>query len=134
MKYSSWLYLAIVICSTNVYAFESKVEIFEQFDDLRMVAFVSEKDIANSPEWNPDVSAPPLTVFQAIKAVRNFNSSSHSSGSVKEIEIRPMPKHAKHWHYLIKIKTKATKNKYDIYVVLMNGKVIPAIIEPQTYK
>ncbi|VAW56988.1 hypothetical protein MNBD_GAMMA07-2027, partial [hydrothermal vent metagenome] len=38
----------------------------------------------------------------------------------------------KHWHYLVKTEDNTAKTKYNIYVVLMNGKVIPAIIEPQT--
>ena len=134
MKYYPLLSLAIFVLSASVHGFQSKVEIFEQFDDLKMVAFISEKDINNSPEWNPDIGAPPLTVFQAIKSVRDFNKPSNFTGAIKEIEIRPVPKHGKHWHYLIKITNDATKTRYDIYVVLMNGKVIPAIIEPQTYK
>ncbi len=134
MKYYRWLSLAIIVLSASAHAFQSKVEIFEQFDDLRMVAFISEKDINSSPEWNPNIEVPPLTVFQAIKAVRDLNKPSNFTGAIKEIEIRPVPKYDKHWHYLIKIKNDARKTKYDIYVVLMNGKVIPAIIEPQTYK
>jgi hypothetical protein len=34
------------------------------------------------------------------------------------------------WHYLIKTANSAMRFKYNIYVVLMNGKVVPAIIEP----
>ena len=134
MKYYRWLSLAIILLSTGAHAFQSKVEIFEQFDDLRMVAFISEKDINSNPEWKPGIGEPPLTVFQAIKAIRDFNKSSNNSGSIKEIELKPVPKHGKYWHYLIKITNDAKKSKYDIYVVLMNGKVIPAIIEPQAYK
>ncbi len=134
MKYYHWLFLATIVFSTSAHSFQSKVVIIEQFDDLRMVAYVSEKDINNNPEWNPDAGAPPLTVVQAIKAVRSFSKSPNISGEIKEIEIRPAPKHGRHWHYLIKISNDTTKSKFDIYVVLMNGKVIPAIIEPQTYK
>lgn len=134
MKYYSSVFFAIFFFSTNVHAFQPKVEIFEQFDNLKMVAFISMKDIGNSPEWNPNLSHPPLTVGEAIQAVKDFNKKSDTFGSIKEIEIRPVPKHEKKWHYLIKVTNDSMKSKYDIYVVLMNGLVIPGIIEPQGYK
>jgi hypothetical protein len=39
-------------------------------------------------------------------------------------------KYKNKWHYLIKTANSAMRFKYNIYVVLMNGKVVPAIIEP----
>lgn len=124
----------MLVLSTNVHAFESKLGIFEQFDNFRLVAFISKKDITNSPEWNPDLGTPPLTVGEAIQAVKDFNKASKIFTNIKEIEIRPVPKREKHWHYLVKIANDEMKAKFNIYVVLMNGKVIPAIIEPQGYK
>ncbi|MFV1984052.1 MAG: hypothetical protein ACC657_10980, partial [Thiohalomonadales bacterium] len=75
MKYYSWLFLTSILLTTSAQAFESKIEIFEQFDGLKMVAFISEKDINKSPEWNPDIDAPSLTVAEAIKAARDFNKA-----------------------------------------------------------
>jgi hypothetical protein len=134
MKYYRYLFVAILALSTNAYAFQPKIEIIEQFDNLKMVAFISAKDIANSPEWNPDLDSPPLSVSEAIKAVKKFNRSSKSSGNIREIEIRQVPHHKTKWHYLVKVTNDAMKTKTSIYVVLMNGKVIPAIIEPEGYK
>jgi hypothetical protein len=119
---------------TNVYASESNIQILEQFDNLRVVVFIEKEDISNSPEWNPNFDAPPLTIFEAIQAIKDFNKTSDIVGPIKEIEIRPVPKYEKHWHYLIKIADDSMRTKYSIYVVLMNGEVIPAIIEPQSYK
>ncbi len=99
-----------------------------------MVAFISTEEIENSPEWNPNLTPPPLTVAEAIQAVKNYVKTPDNLGSVNEIEIRQVPKHEKNWHYLIKIANESMKSKYDVYVVLMNGTVIPAIIEPQGYK
>jgi hypothetical protein len=99
-----------------------------------MVAFISVKDINNDPEWNPDLDSPPLSVGDAIKAVKEFSKPSKTDGKIKEIEIRQVPNHETRWHYLIKTTNDAMKTKMSIYVVLMNGKVIPAIIEPQGYK
>jgi hypothetical protein len=99
-----------------------------------MVAFVDKKAIRDSPEWNPNIDPPPLTIVEAIQAVKEFNKASKNLGAIKEIEIRPVPNYEKHWHYLIKIANDLMKTKYSIYVVLMSGKVVPAIIEPQAIK
>jgi len=63
-----------------------------------------------------------------------LSKNSLTSLDIKEIEIRPIPKYEKHWHYLVKVTDDAMKFKFSIYVVLMNGQVVPAIIEPQGYK
>ncbi|NOY66035.1 MAG: hypothetical protein GXP13_01325 [Gammaproteobacteria bacterium] len=132
MKYYRLLLIAILVLSTNVYAYQPKIEIIEQFDNLRMIAFISAKDVNTSPQWNPDLGTPSLTVGEAVQAVRNFTRSTNII--VKEIEIRPLPNYEAHWHYLIKVVNNEMKTKFSIYVVLMNGKVIPAIVEPEGYK
>ncbi len=134
MKYSCWLSVFILVLSANAYALHPKIEITEQFDNLKMIAFIGEEDINDNPEWNPGINAPPLTVIEAIQAVNDFNKKPIKPGDIREIEIRPVPKHEKYWHYLIKIANDEMKSMYSVYVVLMNGKVIPAIIEPQSYK
>ncbi|NOX08706.1 MAG: hypothetical protein GXP22_04320 [Gammaproteobacteria bacterium] len=134
MNQYRWVSIFILILSTNVYSYQSKVEIVEQFDDLKMVAFISKEYINNSPEWIPGKTALPLTVADAIKAVNDFNKDENKVDVISEIEIRKIPKHKKHWHYLIKVANKAMKLKYNIYVVLMSGKVVPAMIQPQSYK
>ena len=124
----------MLVLTVNAHASQSKIEIVEQFDNLKMVAFIDTKDIDNSPEWNPNIDAPPLTIVKALQAVKDFGHPSKILGAIKEIEIRPIRKHEKHWHYLIKIANDSMITKYDVYIVLMNGVVIPAIIEPQSYK
>jgi len=131
MKYYRCLLITFLVISTNVYAYQPKVEIIEQFDNLKMVAFISMEDIKNNPEWNPNLGTPPLTVSEAIQAVKNFIKI---LAPIKEIEIRQVPKHEKQWHYLIKVANDSMKSKYSIFVVLMNGTVIPAMIEPQSFK
>ncbi len=131
MRNYRYLLIAILFLSANAHAFQHKIEIIEQFDNLRMVSFITIEDINSNPEWDPDVDVPPLTVDKAIQAVKAFVKA---SGSIKEIEIRQVPKHEKQWHYLIKVNNDSMKSKYSVYLVLMSGKVIPAIIEPQGYK
>ena len=134
MKYFCYLFMAIIAFSTNAYASQPKIEIFEQFDALRMVAFISKKDINNSHQWGPVSGDLPLTIGGAMQAVKDFTKNPDIYSSIKEIELRPVPKHEKYWHYLIKIANDDMKTKYSIYVVLMSGKVIPALIEPAGYK
>ena len=134
MQYYRYLLMLMLLLSTNAYALQPKIEIVEQFDNLRMVTFISKKDISNSPKWNPNLEVPPLSVDGAIKAVKKFLKNSKNSIEISEVEIRPVPRHENHWHYLIKLTNNTKQTKYDIYVVLMDGKVIPAIIEPQGYK
>jgi len=134
MKHYRYLLLAILVSSVNAYADQAKIEIVEQFDNINMVAFISINDVKESPAWDPGSDAPPLTINEAVQAVKKYTKNSKNPVDVKEIEIRRFPKHEGRWHYLIKIADDAMKSKYDIYVVLMDGKVIPAIIEPQGYK
>lgn len=134
MKYYHYLFFTILLFTSNANALQPTVEIYEQFDNLKMVAFIDKKDINANPVWKPDLSPIPLTVDEAIQAVKNFTKDSPASGAIREIEIRPLPKHEEHWHYLIKIADDAMITKFAVYFVLMNGKVIPAMIEPQGYK
>ncbi len=135
MKYYRWVTLSIAIFTTSAYALQPTVEIIEQFDNIKVVAVISVNDINNSPMWNPDIEAPPLSVKDALHSIRDFNKQSKATYSVKEIEIRAIKRHPGYWHYLIKtVSNDMNMHKYDVYVVLMDGKVIPAIIEPESYK
>ncbi len=100
---------------------------------MRLVAFVDEHDIKNYPVWHPTKEAPPLSIKEAIQAVGDVTGSELSIDAIKEIELREMPHYKHNWHYLIKIE-RHIKTKYRVYVVLMNGKVIPAVVEPESYK
>lgn len=129
------LSLAAFIFSLNALAsYQPKVEIIEQFDNLRTIAFIEPSAIKQSPQWDPKLSPPPLTISAALEAVKNFRKEADFSNDIKEIELRQLPHENNKWHYLIKIDNPELTSKYDIYVVLLNGIVIPAIIEPQSYK
>ncbi len=134
MKYTHFLFMAMLAISSSAQAGQPKVEIVEQFDDLKMIAFLNADDINNSPEWNADLNAPPLGVGDAIQAVKTFVQQKQEMGAVKEIELRQIPKDATRWHYLVKVVNEARQAKFDIFIVLMDGKVIQGIIEPSGYK
>ena len=128
----------LISINAQAQAFQPSVEIIEQFDDVRLVAFVDEKDLENYPQWNPLHDAPPLSINKAIQSVSRFykvNNAHSMSNAIKEIELRTIPKHQGLWHYLIKVKLGNNSSVgYQVYVVLMNGKVIPAMIETESYK
>ena len=137
------LLLLLTLMSVNALSYQPSIEIFEKFDDVRLVSFINESDIENYPQWSALRGEPPLTISQAIQAVKTFHDSRNVeknntayTNSIKEIELRQMSAHKKnYWHYLIKVKKENTKKiHYQVYVVLMNGKVIPAMIEPDSIK
>ncbi len=129
-----WIFLLIALFTPSVHAYQFPTEIIEQFDDNRIVAFVKESSFTNAKPWKPLLEAPPLTVAAAIRAIKqHFIDEKRDPAilSIAEIEIRETPRHPGLWHYIIKARAKQ-KNIY--YFVLMNGVVIPAMVEPESYK
>jgi hypothetical protein len=105
MKYK-WLLLLLALISTNVLSYQPSLEIFEKFDDVKLVAFINESDIENYPLWNSLSGEPPISISGAIQAVKEFHNARKESAfkdSIKEIELRQMSAHRKnYWHYLVK--------------------------------
>ena len=135
-----WLLLLLTLTASavNAQSYQSSIEIIEQFDDVKLVAFIRESDLENYPQWNPMKEAPPLTISKAIKAVHDYhkkNNAELAAETVNEIELKKMTRHEKYWHYLVKIKVNGNDGtRYQVYVVLLNGKVIPALTETESYK
>ena len=133
-----WLAVISILFCSVAQSSPFPIQIIEQFDDTKIVAFINENEVNDSAQWNPLETAPPLSITSAIEAVKKHylaQNRSLDSLSITEIEVRQLPHHKNHWHYLIKIKS--TLNdvfKNTFYVVLMDGKVIPAIAEPKSYK
>ncbi len=132
------LLLTLTVSGANAQSYQSSIEIIEQFDDVRLVAFIRESDLENYPTWNTMKDAPPLTIAQAIKAVHDYhkkNNAELAAETVNEVELKKITRHEKYWHYLVKIKINGGDDaKYQVYVVLLNGKVIPALTETESYK
>lgn len=134
-----WLMLFLTCFSVNTFAYQPSLEIFEDFDNVRLVAFIEEGDIQNYPLWGPLSSEPPLSISKAIQSVVKYHDTRKETGytnSIDKIELRQLTAHHKnYWHYLVKVKKVSTdKTLYQMYVVLMTGKVIPAMVEPESIK
>jgi len=135
---SKWVLLLLIIVSANTLAGKAAIEIIEQFDDFKVVAFVNEADIEDYPVWQSLVDTPPLPVNEAIRLVQGHLGEVGKSAEtdvIKEIELREIPRHPNYWHYLVKTENNDFgPSRYGIYVVLMSGKIIPAIVEPDAFK
>ena len=130
MKHVRSLALAMLLLSANAWALQSTTELVERFDGYRLVVFVDEQDIASSPTWKPGADAPPLSILEAIQAVKRFGKDLDSSNQISEIDLRPVPNNEGYWHYLVEVSDDDMSHKFSVFIVLMNGKVIPAIVEP----
>ena len=129
-----WAMVALLLLGQQSQAGKFPVEIIEQFDNARVVAFIQDADLADSPAWDPMSAPPPLSVAEAIEAVKNRHANGvHKAEplTLEEIELRKLSQRDTHWHYLLKIR-QGDSTRY--YVVLMNGKVIAALQEPEAYK
>ena len=129
------LLAVLLLLSSQIQAVEYPVEIIEYIDNVRVVAFVNESDINKSPQWDPP-SAPPLSMASALSAVQSHIAPVPiNRDTLIGIELKPIPRHKHYWHYLVKNKMQSEdKSVSHYYVVLMDGKVIPAIREPESVK
>lgn len=127
----------LLLISSHLQADEYPVEVIEYFDNTKIVAFLNESDIVNTSTWYPSTSAPPLTIANAMDAVQKHVVPKVDSEKVSlvNIELKPIPNHKNYWHYLVKTRTtNPGKLANQYYVVLMDGKVVPAIMEPESFK
>ncbi|HHC72388.1 MAG TPA: hypothetical protein ENK54_05760 [Thiotrichales bacterium] len=135
-----WLPLCSALLASSVLAkpFQPILEVAEQFDDTRVVAFINENDIRDYPVWEDRDSAPPFSISDAIHSIEAAYRADHrrlDPAAIEEIELRKVRGHEKYWHYLVKVHDASRGvEHYAVYVVLMNGKVIPAVVEPEPFK
>jgi len=130
--------LLLLLPSANTYANKFPIEIIEYLDNTKIVAFINEKDMEKTLAWSPaDGTTPPLTMENALKAIQKYTAtdSALTHAALQEIELKQIPHHEKQWHYLVEMKTKdADKSESHYLIVLMNGKVLPGLQEPDGIK
>jgi len=127
----------LLLMSGKVLAFEFPIEITEYVDEVRIAAHINKEDIDKNIQWTPFQGPPPLSIQEALKAVQEHMKSDENMVSAKlvEIELRPIPHQEKSWHYLVRMRYQSgDKVQPHFYLVLMNGKVISAIREPESIK
>ncbi len=129
--------ILMLLFSTQVFAVEFPIEISEYIDDVKIDAYINKVDLNKTSQWTPFESSPPLTINQALTAILNEEKSEidFSNSRVIGIELKPVPHHKSYWHYLVKIKTITEEgSEPHFFIVLMDGKVITAIKEPESIK
>lgn len=135
MNFKPLMLLALLLASTESQALPT--EIFENMDGNTIVAFVEQAEIDAAPNWNPMEESPPLTIKGLTRTLHEFTTPMRglSDARLREIELRQIPGHADYWHYLVDMTTASDGNLHHHYfMVLMNGKIIPAIREPESIK
>ncbi len=131
------LLILIFFFSAQVLAVEFPIEISEYIDDVKIDAYINKEDLKKTSQWTPFESSPPLTINQALTAILNDEKSEidFTNSRVIGIELKPVPHHKSYWHYLVKIKTISEEgSEPSFFIVLMDGKVITAIKEPESIK
>lgn len=125
-----------LLFSAKLFAYEFPIEATEYLDDVKVVAYIKKSDISQGLIWTPFASAPPLSMSAALQAIQDYaEKAGLENMTLTGIELKPIPHHEKHWHYLVKVKTEEDDTFQSHYfVVLMDGKVIPALKQPDAIK
>jgi len=135
--YKKLIPLLLLLLSGKVLAYEFPIEITEYIDDVKIVAYIDKNDISKTSQWVPFEGKPPLTIDEALQAVQKFMIANAEFAETRftGIELKRIPRHEKNWHYLVKVKYKVDdKMQPHFFVVLMDGKVISALREPESIK
>ena len=110
------------------------LELIERFDGDRVVAFVDEEELAATPAWQPFEQPPPLTLGAALERLAAFvreRGEDAEALRIQAVELRQVPHMKGRWHYLVRAATPAGMR---FYTVLMNGRVVAAMQEPEPVK
>jgi len=123
--------------SSGAFAFKFPIEMIEGVDGARVIVYINEEDIDTDVHWAPFEGEPPVSVGEALAAVRTHVEQNASFGDVtlRDIQLRRIPRHDNDWHYMVVLQSQRGGSPVlHYYAVLMTGKVIPAILEPESYK
>jgi hypothetical protein len=135
-----FLFMAITLLVGNeTLAKPFPTEIIERFGDARIIVYTQQSAIDEAPAWKPTEGAPPLTIEALIKTVENWRTAHPelTRATIRKIELKPIAhnENRKRWYYLVQLKVEEQDRSTMHYLaVLMNGKILPAIREPEPYK
>ena len=135
--YKKLLPLLLLLFSGKVLAYEFPIEVTEYIDDVKIVAYIDKNEISKTSQWVPFEGQPPLSIYDALQAVQKFmiENAEFAETRLTGIELKRIPHYEKNWHYLVKVKYKvADKMQPHFFLVLMDGKVISALREPESIK
>jgi len=125
--------------SREVLADQFPLEIIERFADTRIVVYIQQRAIDEAPAWDPAEGAPPLTIEALLKVIQKWSASNPilAGAEIRKIELKPirLKNNQGRWYYLVQIAVEEQGRSHMRYLaVLMNGRIFPAIREPEPYK
>ncbi len=124
------LVLAALTPATRAQMVEFPLELIEYIDDVKVVTFVPPSALASAPTWDPMREPVPLSLQQALDRVRGRLGA--DDYRLSSVELKPIPGHHGHWHYLVRLKARDGRPRY--FSVLLDGRLLPATHEPESYK
>ncbi len=115
------------------------VEIYDVMDNQKLVIFLANEDIAESPQWQPAEGGPPVSIADALEYAHSWieQEPQLKGAKVQEIELKPVHEHKREnrWYYLLQLRSETDgKTTANYIAILFNGKVVPAIVEPASIK
>ncbi|TCK19024.1 hypothetical protein DFR30_2317 [Thiogranum longum] len=128
---------SLLLISSTVWAFQFPIEMIEGIDGARVVININKQDLDDDPRWIPFESAPPITIAGALDIVQSHLAKNPAlkDAILRDIQLRRIPHHENNWHYMVVIQTSRDGSPVlHYYAVLMSGKLITAIREPESYK
>jgi len=131
------LFPLFILFSTAIQANDFPIEIIEYLDNTKIVVFIDKSELDTSSKWSPFKESMPLTMVDTLKYIQKYTASNPEllNASLTSIELKQIPHHEKYWHYLVKMKSRTNGHTQRHYfIVLMNGKVIAGLREPQMLK
>jgi len=136
---SRLLAVVVFVIAQNALAAPFPLVLIESFNDAKVIIYAKESDIRNAPNWKPSDGAPPLSMENLITDIQKWNSLNpkFSDSRINEFELKPIVHYEKEnrWYYLVQMKdTNKGKTGEHYLAVLMNGKVLPAVKKPASYK
>ena len=128
--------LLVLLFSTKLYAYEFPLDVNEYIDDVKVVAYINNSDIKPELSWQPFAGVPPLSMAAALQAIQEYASKADLEDlTLTGIELKPIPQYENQWHYLVKVKSEVDEVLESYYyIVLMDGKVISALKQPDSIK
>ncbi len=122
-------------CFSQTYAFQFPLEIIDYMDNATIIVYAKKDEINSTSTWIPGEGNVPLNIDELVGKVSSWlkTQSKMSAFKINEIELKKVKHHEKdnYWYYLIQLKN----NSDTQYIaVLMNGRILPAIKEPRSYK
>ena len=131
--------LLFMIFVANASAMQFPLEIIERFDEFRIVVYANQADLDKAPAWEPGKGAPPLSIEKLLRIITQQASEDARlhNAIIQKIELKPIRQYqaGQHWYYLVQLKVFTGEHPSMQYIaVLMDGKVLPAVSEPDSYK